>query len=106
MEEHVRVVGPMNEKFTFQKHPDGTIDKGRVICLLCKKEFAYHRSSSSLAYHINAKHPVASAATTVNVSSEDISNLASHSKVFAKLNSRAELNLWQWQEELAVPVAG
>ncbi|XP_047243631.1 E3 SUMO-protein ligase ZBED1-like [Girardinichthys multiradiatus] len=80
MEEHVRVVGPMNGKFTFQKHPDGTIDKGRVICLICKKEFAYHRSSSSLAYHINAKHPVASAAATVNVSSKDISNLASHSK--------------------------
>ncbi|MEQ2242487.1 hypothetical protein ILYODFUR_036318 [Ilyodon furcidens] len=80
MEEHVRVVGPMNGKFTFQKHPNGTIDKGRVICLLCKMEFAYHRSSSSLAYHINAKHPVASAAATVNVSSEDISNLASHSK--------------------------
>ncbi|MEQ2293173.1 hypothetical protein AMECASPLE_030545 [Ameca splendens] len=80
MDEHVRVVGPMNGKFTFQKHPDGTIDKSRVICLLYKKEFAYHRSSPSLAYHINAKHPVASAAATVNVSSEDISNLASHSK--------------------------
>lgn len=75
MEEHVRAVGPMNGKFTFQKRSDGTIDKGRVICLLCKK-FAYHRSSSNLAYHINAKDPVTSAAT-VNVSSKDISNLAS-----------------------------
>ncbi|KAI3375775.1 hypothetical protein L3Q82_004067 [Scortum barcoo] len=27
MEEHMRVVGPMNGKFTFQKRPDGTIDK-------------------------------------------------------------------------------
>lgn len=56
----------------------GTIDTGRVVCLLCK-EFGYHWSSSSLAYHINAKHPVASAATA-NVSSEDVNNLASHSK--------------------------
>ena len=49
-----------------------------VICLLCKKDFAYHRISSSLAYHINAKHPVASAATA-NVSRKNVSNLASHS---------------------------
>ena len=63
----------MNGKFTFHKRPDGTIDKCRVICLLCK-EFAYHRSSSSLAYHIDAKHTVASAATA------NVSNLASYSK--------------------------
>ncbi|MEQ2282955.1 hypothetical protein AMECASPLE_006181 [Ameca splendens] len=60
--------------------PTAPLIKGRVICHLYKKEFAYHQSSSNLAYHINAKHPVASAAATVNVSSEDISNLASHSK--------------------------
>ncbi|KAJ0069893.1 hypothetical protein NL108_016052 [Boleophthalmus pectinirostris] len=78
MEEHL-TVGPMNGKFTFHKRPDGTINKGKVICLLCKKEFAYHRSNSSLAYHINAKHPAASVATA-NVSSEHISNLASQSK--------------------------
>lgn len=74
MEAHLRVVGPMNGKFVFHKRPDGTIDKGKVVCLECKKEFAYHRSSSSLAYHLNAKHPAASAATA---SSEDVSNIAS-----------------------------
>ena len=42
MEELVKVVGPMNGKFTFHKRPDGTIDKCRVICLFRKKEFAYH----------------------------------------------------------------
>lgn len=47
MEERVKVAGPVNGNFTFKKRPDGTIDKGRVICALCKKEFAYHRSSSS-----------------------------------------------------------
>lgn len=81
MEEHVKVVGLMNGKFTFHKRSDGTIDKGKVICLLCKKEFAYHRSSSSLAYHINAKHPVESAAPA-NVSREDASSLVSHNKLF------------------------
>ncbi|XP_019211076.1 zinc finger BED domain-containing protein 1 [Oreochromis niloticus] len=79
MEAHLRVVGPMNGKFVFHKRPDGTIDKGKVVCLECKKEFAYHRSSSSLAYHLNAKHPAASAATA---SSEDVSNIASQSKAF------------------------
>ncbi|MEQ2300842.1 hypothetical protein AMECASPLE_029979 [Ameca splendens] len=78
MEEHVKVLGPVSGKFTFQKRPNGTFDKGRGIYLLCK-EFAYHRSSTSLANHINAKHPVTSA-PTANVSSEDVSNLASHSK--------------------------
>ncbi|XP_019203023.1 uncharacterized protein LOC109195437 [Oreochromis niloticus] len=79
MEAHLRVVVPMNGKFVFHKRPDGTIDKGKVVCLECKKEFAYHRSSSSLAYHLNAKHPAASAATA---SSEDVSNIASQSKAF------------------------
>lgn len=63
---YIKVVGPMNGKFTIPKCPIGTIDKGRMICL-CKKEFAYHQSSSSLADHIKAKHPVSSAATA-NVS--------------------------------------
>lgn len=42
MKKHVRVVGPMNGKFTFQKCTEDTIDKVGVIWLLCKKEFAYH----------------------------------------------------------------
>ncbi|XDV29398.1 hypothetical protein PO909_032532 [Leuciscus waleckii] len=31
-----------------------------VVCKLCNKEFAYHRSTSSLKYHLNAKHIAAS----------------------------------------------
>lgn len=30
-----------------------------VVCKLCKKEFAYHWSPSSLRFHLNAKHVAA-----------------------------------------------
>ena len=38
------------------KNKDGTIDHHEVICTHCRKEFTFHRSTSSLKYHINAKH--------------------------------------------------
>lgn len=85
MEQFMRVVGLMNGKLTFQKHSDGTVDRGRMIWFLCKKELAYHRSGSSLAYHINAKHPLM-IATTVSIS--NISNLAIQEKLFPKLHWR------------------
>ena len=50
------VVGPLDGKFEFKKNKDGTLNKQAVICTLCKKEFSFHRSTSSLKYHINAKH--------------------------------------------------
>ena len=53
------LLGPVNEKFKF-KLPDGTVDRNTVICNLCSKEFSYHRSSSTLKYHLNAKRLVAS----------------------------------------------
>src|SRR4029434_10568960 len=31
-----------------------------VVCSICQAEFSYHRSSSSLSYHLNAKHPTES----------------------------------------------
>ena len=48
----------MNEEadFCFKKRTDGSVDKSTVVCKLCKKEFAYHRRTSSLKYHLNAKH--------------------------------------------------
>ncbi|RVE67765.1 hypothetical protein OJAV_G00085120 [Oryzias javanicus] len=62
MEKHTKLIGIMEGKFVFRKHPDGTVDKSKVMCVLCTKEFAYHRSISSLVYHINAKHPYVGAA--------------------------------------------
>ena len=45
------LLGPLNVKFICKKNKDGTINKNVVICSFCKKEFAYHRSCSSLIYH-------------------------------------------------------
>ena len=54
------LLGPLNGKFIYKKNEDGTINKNAVICSFCKKEFSYHRSCSSLTYHLNAKHVGAS----------------------------------------------
>nr|XP_014267406.2 zinc finger BED domain-containing protein 1-like [Maylandia zebra] len=55
--------GLLGGKFLFKKLPDGLLDKTRVRCTICKAEFKYHRSSSSLAYHLRAKHPTESTST-------------------------------------------
>ncbi|KAL3968626.1 lamin A/C [Sarotherodon galilaeus] len=55
--------GLLGGKFLFKKLPDGLLDKTRVRCTICKAEFRYHRSSSSLAYHLRAKDPTESAST-------------------------------------------
>lgn len=51
------------------QNKDGTVNKNAVICSLCKKEFSYHRSNSSLTYHLNAKHVRSS--STVKVAASD-----------------------------------
>ncbi|XP_051909222.1 E3 SUMO-protein ligase ZBED1-like [Hippocampus zosterae] len=48
--------GVLGGKFLFKKLPDGGVNKRVVMCIFCQKEFAYHRSSSTLRYHLNAKH--------------------------------------------------
>ena len=60
------LVGPVDGKCCFKT--DGSVDKSMVVCKLCKKEFAYHRSTSSLKYHLNAKHIAASVEASVDVS--------------------------------------
>ena len=44
--------------FHFKVLPDGAVDRTKVICNHCKVEFSYHRSTSSLKYHLNAIHTV------------------------------------------------
>lgn len=44
------------EMFVFKKLPSGNLDKSTLVCKLRKKEFAHHRSASSLHYHLTAKH--------------------------------------------------
>ena len=46
--------------FKFLLKNDGTIDKNKVVCSIYQAEFSDHRSSSSLSYHLNAKHPTES----------------------------------------------
>nr|XP_054591163.1 E3 SUMO-protein ligase ZBED1-like [Nothobranchius furzeri] len=48
--------GLLNGKFPFKTLPDGTTDKTKVICVYCRCELSYHRSTSSLKYHLLAKH--------------------------------------------------
>src|SRR4029434_10160833 len=52
-----RAEGLLGGKFLFKSKNDGTTDKTKVVCSICQAEFSYHRSSSSLSYHLNAKHP-------------------------------------------------
>ncbi len=53
--------GLLQGKFIFKKLPNGNLDKTKVVCTLCNAELVYCRSSSSLKYHLNAKHPLANA---------------------------------------------
>src|SRR4029434_2916133 len=55
-----RPKGLLGGKFRFKRQNDGTIDKTKVVCSICQAEFSYHRSSSSLSCHLNAKHPTES----------------------------------------------
>src|SRR4029434_50007 len=55
-----RAEGLLGGKSLFKSQNDGTIDKPKVVCSICQAEFSYHRSSSSLSYHLNAKHPTES----------------------------------------------
>uniref|UniRef100_A0A8C1L2T9 Uncharacterized protein n=1 Tax=Cyprinus carpio TaxID=7962 RepID=A0A8C1L2T9_CYPCA len=49
--------GLLNNLFNFKKKSDGSVDNTKVQCSICFKEFSYHRSTSSLSYHLQAKHP-------------------------------------------------
>ena len=53
--------GLLQGKFIFKKLPNGNLDKTKVVCTLCNAELVYCRSSSSLKYHLSAKHPLANA---------------------------------------------
>lgn len=61
METTKKPPGLLQEKFVFKKLPNGNLDKTKVVCTLCNAELVYCRGSSSLKYHLNAKHPLADA---------------------------------------------
>src|SRR4029434_9786521 len=51
-----RAEGFLGGKFLFKRQNDRTIDKTKVVCSISQAECSHHRSSSSLSYHLNAKH--------------------------------------------------
>ncbi|KAL4008846.1 hypothetical protein ACER0C_002698 [Sarotherodon galilaeus] len=48
--------GLLNGKFNFKAMPDGSLDKTKVICIYCRCELSFHRSTSCLKYHLLPKH--------------------------------------------------
>ncbi|KAI4887351.1 hypothetical protein NFI96_007486 [Prochilodus magdalenae] len=97
MDDEATSLGPLRENFSFKKRPDGTFDKTTVVCKLCKKEFAYHRSYSSLKYHLNAKHVAASTAVpTANfsVASSGTNKRFSQPTLDQMTGFRAKIRLW------------
>ncbi|XP_041639668.1 uncharacterized protein LOC121507394 [Cheilinus undulatus] len=56
----------LNGTFYFKTLPDGSIDRSKAICSFCQTEFKYHRSNSSLIYHLRAKHTDVANQTCVN----------------------------------------
>ena len=67
------LLGPLNSKFIYKKNKYGTVNKKVVICSICRKEFSYHRSCSSLTYHLNAKHVGTSSRVNVTGASQGAS---------------------------------
>ncbi|KAL1279421.1 hypothetical protein QQF64_026094 [Cirrhinus molitorella] len=61
MDAAMKPPGLLQGKCIFKKLPNGNLDKTKVVCTLCNAELVYCRSSSSLKYHLNAKHPLANA---------------------------------------------
>ena len=58
MDPAMKPPGLLQGKYIFKKLPNGNLDKTKVICTLCNTELVYCRSSSSLKYHLKAKHPL------------------------------------------------
>ena len=69
--------GLLNGKFVFKKLPNGDLDKTGVICTIYKAELKYCRSTSSLKYHLDAKHPGALGAAA----NEEIAGSSGKSRV-------------------------
>uniref|UniRef100_A0A3B3DTM8 BED-type domain-containing protein n=1 Tax=Oryzias melastigma TaxID=30732 RepID=A0A3B3DTM8_ORYME len=49
--------GLLDDNFLFKVKPDSSLDRTKVFCCHCRCEMSYHRSTSSLKYHLLAKHP-------------------------------------------------
>ncbi|KAL7880597.1 hypothetical protein SRHO_G00028510 [Serrasalmus rhombeus] len=64
--------GLLNGKFHFKSLPDGSLDKTKAVC---QAEFSYHQSTSSLKYHMEAKHTFGSRFSSGNVRQTTLDNV-------------------------------
>lgn len=91
MEERKASLGPVGGMFSYKKLSDGSLDKSIVVCMFCDKEFAYHGSTSSLRYHLNAKHFAASLESSASLKAKPGWNrrcLRSRVEPFAEFGAR------------------
>ena len=76
--------GLLDGKFYFKKLRDGSVDKTKAVCTDCQAEFSYHQSTSSLNYHMQAKHTASSSSVgTVAVAAAafaPVTNVRQHSQ--------------------------
>ncbi len=55
-EEEVSDMGVIHDQFLFIKTPGGDLDKTRIVCKYCHDVLSYHRSTTSLKYHLKTRH--------------------------------------------------
>lgn len=97
-----KVTELLNGHFQFKVLPDGGYDRNKVICKHCKAELSYHRSFSSLKYHLNAKH-------TVDITSQISESAICNSELFccsllkfSAVTSEVAYLSWLWLRILLV----
>lgn len=75
MEGYKPLQGKLGSDFAYKLNANGAVeDKGKVFCLHCNQKFSYCGSSSSLQYHLRAKHPLRDIATASPSSSKSSEN--------------------------------
>ena len=95
--------GLLGGKFLFKKLSDGSLNREKVICTLCNCELSYHRSTTSLTYHLKAKHPSETAAGPNQASILAYTTALAQQKGKIAMLTDQELSKLQRLEELLEP---
>ena len=54
---HETISGRLSDYFGFKLSENGSVlSVANVCCMTCHKDFAYHRSNTSLIYHLQRAH--------------------------------------------------
>lgn len=85
--------GVLNGKFRYKKLPDGSLEKTKVVCIYCSNELPFHRRTTSLKYHLWAKHILA------DVSKDASADTASTSRALSSENVNKLVCLSNWLKE-------